>query len=151
MTFLPGQASAKDLTYRLGVGFKNNTSYSIPSVAGVYYAAKDWAYTASFGVDTQKNYSTFQGSGGIRSIIFFENNLNCYLGAQAGLISVDTPTTGKVNGTEILGVGGVEFFFSGLENLSFALETGLAISTLGTTRIRTIGDDPFRAGVTFYF
>ena len=59
VSFLPNVTLAKDLTYRLGVGFKNNTFYDIPSLAGVYYPSKDWAYTASVGLDTQKNYSTF--------------------------------------------------------------------------------------------
>ena len=143
-------ATAKDLTHRLGVGFKNNTSVSIPSLAGVYYYSKDLAFTASVGLDTQKNASTFQASGGARYIMFFENNMNAYVAGQFGVINSED-ATGKATGVEILGTGGVEFFFTGLENLGFTIEAGLGLSTLRNTRMRTVADDPLRAGFTFYF
>lgn len=143
-------ASAKDLTHRLGVGFKNNTSVSIPSIAGVYFYSKDLAFTASVGLDTQKNASTFQASGGARYILFFENNMNAYISGQFGVINSED-ATGKASGVEMLGLGGVDFFFTGLENLGFTIEAGLGLSTLRNTRMRTIADDPLRAGFTFYF
>lgn len=143
-------AMAKDLTHRLGVGFKNNTSVSIPSLAGVYFYSKDLAFTASVGLDTQKNASTFQASGGARYILFFENNMNAYVSGQLGVINAED-ATGKATGVEVLGLGGVEFFFTGLENLGFTIEAGLGLSTLRNTRMRTVADDPLRAGFTFYF
>ena len=145
-------AMAKDMTHRLGVGFTNNLSVSLPSVSGVYYAEKNLAYTGSVGIDTEKNNTAFQASGGVRYVVFFENNLNCYVAGQGSVINLDTPSTGKTSGLEILGLGGVEFFFTGLENLSFTAEAGLGLSTLGsTTRIYTTALDPFRAGINFYF
>jgi hypothetical protein len=143
-------SESKELTHRLGVGFKNNTSVSIPSLAGVYFFQKDLAFTGSFGLDTQNNASGVQASFGVRYIMFFENNMNVYAGGQFGLINSEN-TTGKATGFEILGVGGVEFFISGLENLGFTIESGLGISTLRNTRVRTLADDPLRAGFIFYF
>jgi hypothetical protein len=142
---------AKDMTNRLGAGFKNNTSVDIPSVSAIYFADKNRAYTAAFGLDTAKNNTTFQANVGLRYIVFFENNLNCYVSGQAGLISVDSSTSGQVSGIEILGLGGVEFFFAGLENLGFSAEAGLGLGTAGSTRIQTKALDPVRAGITFYF
>jgi hypothetical protein len=146
----PG-AQAKDLTHRLGVGFKNNTSMSVPSIAAVYYSSKDMAWTASAGFDTQKNNSSMQVSAGVRQMIYFENNLNFYAGAQAGIINYETLATGKSTGFELLAVGGAEFFFTGLENLGFTVEAGVGLSTAHETRLRSTADDPLRAGVIFYF
>ena len=142
---------AKDLTHRLGVGFRNSTSISVPSVAGVYYYEKDLAFTASAGIDTVKNNSAFQASAGVRSVVFFENNLNAYVSGQAGLINIETPAGGKNSGVELMALGGVEFFFTGLENLAFTAEAGLGIATIGTTRVYTMALDPVRAGLIFYF
>ena len=144
-------AQAKDLTYRLGAGFKNNSSEDIPSMALVYFADKEYAYTGSFGFDSKQGNSTMQISGGLRKIIFYENNLNCYIGGQLGLVNVETPVSGTKSGVDVLAVGGVEFFFNGLENLGFSLETGLGLSTVNSTRVRTLADDPIRAGIVFYF
>jgi hypothetical protein len=148
---LAQHAFSKDMTHRLGVGFKNNTSVSVPSLSAVYFADKDTAYTASAGIDTLKNYTAFQGSVGLRYVVFFENNLNCYVGGQAGVINVETPATGKQSGAEFLAVGGVEFFFSGLENLGLTAEAGVGLATIGSTRIYTTALDPVKAGFTFYF
>ncbi|MBC7419571.1 MAG: organic solvent tolerance protein [Bdellovibrio sp.] len=142
---------AKDLHERLGLGFKNNTALSLPSIAVVYYAVKDFAFTGGAGINTEKDYSAYQVHAGMRKIIFMENNLNFYTGAQLGLSSFETPTSGRNSGVEILAVLGAEFFLSGLENLAFTFESGVGISSVKDTRFRTVGDDPFRAGVIFYF
>ncbi len=148
---ISSQVDAKDMMHRLGVGFKNNTSESIPSLAVAYYASKNYALTGGFGVDTKKNYSSLQMNAGLRRMIYFENNLNFYMGAQFGVINFETPADGKNTGVDFLAVGGVEFFFSGLENLGFSLETGVGVSTLKDSRFRTVADDPLRAGILFYF
>ncbi len=144
-------ASAKDLTHRLGVGFKNNTSQDLPSLALVYYPSNAVAFTAGFGMDTKKDYGSTQVLAGARYIIYPESNLNFFTAAQAGIISFENPVDGKKNGVEVAGVFGVEFFFTGLENLAFTFEAGLSMNTVNNTRFRTIGDDPLRAGLIFYF
>lgn len=144
-------AAAKDMTHRLGVGFKNNTSASVPSLAAVYWPNRDYAVTGGLGFDTRKSYNSLQANAGLRKMIYFENNLNFYVGGQFGFVSFENPVDGKDNGVELLAVMGTEFFFSGLENLGFTLEAGLGLSTAGDTRFRTVADDPVRAGVVFYF
>lgn len=144
-------AMAKNLTHRLGVGIKNNTSESLPSLAAVYYSDQDLAFTGGVGVDTKSNYSMLQVHAGLRKMIYFENNLNFYAGGQLGLLNYENPVDGKKTGLELLGVFGAEFFFAGLENLGFTVEGGLGLSTANSTRIRTVADDPFRAGIIFYF
>lgn len=147
---ISSQVFAKDLTHRLGVGFKNNTSESIPSLAAVYYASKDYAFTGGLGADTKKNNSMMQVNAGVRKMIYFENNLNFYMGAQLGFLSVESAGT-RDNGMDMLAVFGTEFFFTGLENLGFTLEAGVGVSSARDTRFRTVADDPLRAGILFYF
>ena len=152
ITFLfSSLAVAKDLTHRFGLGLKNNTSENLPSVAGAYFPSTDLVFTAGFGLDTKKDFAKLQAHVGFRKIIFAENNLNFYTGAQLGLVNSESPLDGKQNGFEVLGVFGVEFFFNGLENLGFTFEAGMAANTLKDARVRTVADDPTRAGIIFYF
>jgi len=142
---------AKDLTHRFGLGIKNNTSESLPSLAVVYHSSKDFSFTGGVGIDTKKDYSAFQVNVGTRKVIFTENNLNFYTGAQVGLVNFETPVDGKKSGFEIMALFGTEFFFSGLENLAFTFEGGLGVASVKDVRFRTVADDPFRAGLIFYF
>jgi len=149
----------KDLTHRLGVGFKNNMSQNLPSMAAIYYPSTDVALTGGFGVDTQKDHSAFQVNAGGRYIIYPEKNMNFYIGTQIGVISYDqtevdssgSSSLKKQNGLEAAAIFGTEFFLSGLENLGFTFEAGVALSTANSSRFRTVGDDPFKAGLIFYF
>ena len=151
VAIFPLAGFAKDMTYRLGVGFKNNSAEDMPSIAGVYFQSKDVAYTGSVGFDSREHYSKTSLNVGLRKIIFFEPNLNAYVGGQVGLLNYETPAIGKKSGAELMALAGVEFFFNGLENLGFSAETGLSLSTADGPRFRTLADSPFRAGVTFYF
>lgn len=142
---------AKDLTHRLGVGIKDNLSKSLPSLAVIYYPSIELAFTAGAGLDTKKDNSASQINAGVRRVIFFEPNLNFYIGGQAALVSYEDPASGKSNGYELQAIAGTEFFFQGLENLAFTLEMGAGIVSLDNVRFRTVGLDPFHAGVIFYF
>lgn len=145
------QLEAKDLSQRLGIGFKNNTSENMPSLAAVYYLSKSYAVAGGIGFDTKKNYSSMQVNAGLRKMIYLEDNLNFYVGGQFGVVNFENPVDGKNNGLDLLAVFGSEFYFSGLDNLGFAFEAGLGLSTAKDTRFRTVADDPFRAGIVFYF
>jgi hypothetical protein len=61
---------AKEMPQRLGVGIKDNTSESLPSLAAVYHINGMTAVTGGIGVDTKKDYSKFQINAGIRHVIF---------------------------------------------------------------------------------
>ncbi len=148
---LLNQVSAKEMPKRLGVGIKDNTAESIPSVALVYHLSGLSALTAGLGFDTKKDASTFQLNAGVRYVIFHENQLHFYTGGQLGIVNYETAVDGKQNGFEALMVLGVEYFFTGLENVGFSFEGGLGLSSVKNTRMRTVADHPLRAGIIFYF
>ncbi len=148
------ESQAKDLTHRLGLGFTDQFSIqgSLPSIAVRYYPARDLGIAASLGVDTQKNSSRFGFMAKVFRVIFVEDNMNFYMGAGVGLISQETPGNNNDSGFELNGFAGGEFFFSGLESLGFNFELGIGVTSISSeVRFRTLGDHPFRAGVTFYF
>lgn len=145
-------AHAKDLTSRLGIGYKNQFSAELPSIAAQYYPAADIGLSASLGVDTQDNDSKFGFMVRLYKIVFMEDNLNFYMGTGAGLLSTETAAGQNESGFELAGYAGCEFFFSGLESLGFSFETGAAITSVSSgVRFRTFGDSPIRAGMMFYF
>lgn len=144
-------AEAKELTNRLGVGYANQFSTSLPSLAVRYYPDPKLGVGAQLGVDTNKDNSLFGAMARLYRVVFTEDNMNFYMGTGAGLISVQS--NGSTNsGFELAGFVGTEFFFTGLENLGFSFEAGVGVTSVSSqVRFRTIGDDPFHAGVVFYF
>lgn len=143
-------ANAKDLTNRLGIGVKNNAALSLPSLLMIYHPNPDYSFTSSLGIDTQKDYSKFVINGGVRRIIFREDNMNFYMGGNVGIVNYEVASE-KESGFELNGIFGAEFFFAGLESLSFMFEGGIGILSLENTRFRTIGESPLNAGIVFYF
>lgn len=141
---------AREMPQRLGVGFKDNTSMSLPSLAIVYHMDGFSQVTGGLGIDTKKDQSAMQVNAGIRYVIFHEKNMHFYSGGQVGFLSQEVLGQ-KSSGIEFNLVGGVEFFFEGLENLAWTLEGGFGVSSVNSTRVRTLGDSPFRAGMIFYF
>lgn len=142
---------AKPMPQRLGMGIKDNTSQSIPSLTVLYNVNDQFAFFGGLGFDTKKDYSTTQINVGIRHIVFHESNLHFYTGGQFAIVNLEDPVTGKQNGFEVNALLGCEFFFSGLENIGFSFEGGLGLSSYKETRVRTIGDHPLKAGILFYF
>ncbi len=149
--FISSISFSKPMPQRLGLGIKNNTTQSIPSLAVVYNINNDMAVTSGLGFDTQRDYSSSQINLGIRHVIFHETNLHFYGGGQAALVSYEDPINGKKTGFEADLVLGTEFFFSGLENVGFTFEGGMGLSTVYNTRVRTVALHPLEAGIIFYF
>jgi hypothetical protein len=144
-------ALAKDLTSRLGVGYRNVlVTTSLPSVAAFYYPSPDIGLIGSIGVDTEENYSQFALAGALRRIIFKEDQMNFFGGGQVAMVNQEI-TTQKESGFELAATVGGEFFFTGLESLGFNFETGIGITTVKKTRFRTLGESFLNAGVAFYF
>ncbi|MBT4761027.1 MAG: organic solvent tolerance protein [Bdellovibrionaceae bacterium] len=142
------QVHSKDLTSRLGVGFSDNLSETLPSLYVKYYSSMETAFSASLGVDTKKDQSKFGFLAKVYRTIFMEDNLNFYMGAGAGLLSQEEAGTNS-SGFELNGFAGVEFFLPGLDSLGFSVEMGMGVSSPASgTRFRTIGQT---AGVVFYF
>lgn len=160
LTFLFGHVQsvhAKDLTNRLGVGYANQFSEDMPSLAVRYYPSPQLGLTAALGVDTGDDGTSAPSKFGfmvrIFKIIFIEDNMNFYMGTGAGLLSREDLSTKETDsGFELTGFAGGEFFFPGLESLGFSFETGVGVTSISSdVRFRTIGDHPLRAGITFYF
>jgi hypothetical protein len=151
---LPFMASGKELASRLGVGYRNNYHFELPSVAAFYYPNSDYGIIGAIGIDTEKDSAKTAFQVGIRRIIFKEENMNFFMGANAALLNrevIENSATTSKSGFELQGVVGGEFFLSGLDSLGFNFEIGIAMSSVDKTRFRTVGADPFHGGIVFYF
>lgn len=146
-----GMAQAKDLTNRLGVGYRDSyVTFSLPSIAAFYYPSPDVGVVGSLGVDTEENNSKFALGAGLRRIVFKESNMNFFMGGNIAMINNEVSTQ-KDSGFEIAGLVGGEFFLSGLDSLGLNFETGVGITNVKKTRFRTLGSSFVGAGMSFYF
>ena len=143
-------AQAKDLTSRLGVGYRNSYSFNLPSLATEYYPNSEYGFVGAIGIDTEDKNSRFAVSGGVRKVIFMEENLNFFMGGMLSMLSLETNSQTD-SGFDLAGLVGAEFFLHGLENLGFSFETGLAVTNVKKVRFRTVGDSFVNAGIVFYF
>ena len=141
---------AKELANRLGVGYTTNSTLNLPSAAAMYYPNPAWAVFGSLGIDSQTNNSQFAAVGGLRKIIFREDNMNFLMGANLGLLSQSVSNSSS-SGFDLQALVGGEFFLPGLENLGFNFDTGVAVTSLGTTRFHTLANSFVTGGVIFYF
>lgn len=145
-----GAAHAKELGSRLGIGFRNAYAFDLPAVAASYYPNSEFGVIGALGIDTQELNSKSAFTGGVRRIIFKEENMNFFMGGVLSFLSQESAGTTE-SGFEMSALVGGEFFLHGLENLGFNFETGAGVTNMKKVRFRTIGDHLFRAGVFFYF
>lgn len=151
LSFTTAPGWGRELTNRLGIGYSNQFSEEMPSLALRYYPNAKLGLGLALGVDTQENESRFGFMARLYRIIYPEDNMNFYMGTGAGLISLEENNDSD-SGFELSGYCGVEFFLSGLENLGFSFEAGVGVTSINSeVRFRTIGDHPLRAGMIFYF
>ena len=147
----PTMGWSKELSNRLGMGYSNQFSEELPSVAIRYYPDPKLAVGAALGVDTLENSSKFGFMAKLYRIIFTEDNMNFYMGTSAGVISIEQNSKTD-SGFELSGYCGGEFFFTGLDNLGLSFEAGVGVTSIKSqVRFRTIGDHPLKAGIIFYF
>ena len=147
----PASVMAKDLSSRLGVGYKDQFYTSTPSIAVQYYPGPSLGFSLALGVDTQESNSRFGLMAKLYRVIFQEDNMNFYMGSGAGLLSEEVNNKNQ-SGFELNGFVGAEFFLPGLESLGFSFEAGVAVTSVSSqVRFRTFGDSPLRAGMIFYF
>ncbi len=147
------QAQAKNVARRLGVGYKDQFSENLPSVAAQYYPYDDLGFSAALGVDTRTDNSGFGLMVKLYRLLpnMQEEHMNFYMGAGAGLLSKETAGV-SASGFELSGFVGGEFFIMGLDSLGFSFEAGVGITSISNgVRFRTFGDSPLRAGMIFYF
>lgn len=150
----------KDLSSRLGIGYSDQFSTDLPSVAMRYYPDPKLGVGAALGVDTEEDNARFGFMVRLYRVLgegFMEDNMNFYMGTGAGLISTEkvnatTGLTDSDSGFELTGFCGGEFFLTGLENLGFSFEAGVGVTSIHSeVRFRTVADHPLKAGITFYF
>jgi hypothetical protein len=153
LSLMAFEAESKNVARRLGVGFKDQFSESLPSVAAQYYPYDDLGFSAALGVDTRTDNSGFGLMVKLYRILpnMTEEHMNFYMGAGAGLLSKETSGQ-TASGFELTGFVGGEFFIMGLDSLGFSFEAGIGITSISNgVRFRTFGDSPLRAGMIFYF
>lgn len=147
---------AKDLTQRLGVGFRQASVLAIPAVAVNYYPNLDFGVTGAIGIDTENNASRSAFQVGVRRIVFKEQNLNFFMAGSFGAISQEVAKENSSgyetkSGFEFTGTAGAEFFIPGLDSLGFNFESGVGLSNSNKVRFRTVGQSVLTAGMFFYF
>lgn len=150
IALIASTGQAKDLSSRLGVGFRDAFPFEMPAIAVQYYPNSELGLFSALGVDTKENYSQFGLQLGVRKIIFKEDHMNFFMGGALSLLTQEIASV-KNSGYDLAALVGGEFFLSGLDNLGFNFETGVAVTSLDKVRFRTLGDHVFRAGMIFYF
>lgn len=142
---------AKDLTHRIGVGYKSPFPIDVPGIAVQYYPYQDIGFSGVLGIDTQKNNSKFGLMARGYRILYQEENMNFYMGGGAGLLTDEAAGVSE-SGVGVAAFVGGEFFLQGLENLGFSFEGGFDVASLKSgVRFRTFGASPLTAGMIFYF
>lgn len=141
---------SKDLSHRLGVGYRNAFSFDLPSLAAHYYPNTEYGLVTALGIDTKTNDSKFAFTGGVRKIVFKEDNMNFFFSGLLSLLNTDNGVD-KKSGFELGATVGAEFFLAGLDSLGFNMETGVAVTNIDKVRFRTIGTSFLGAGIVFYF
>lgn len=147
---MPTHLFAKELSSRLGVGYRNAFPFDLPAISAIYYPRADWGLVGALGVDTEYQNSKFGVQVGLRKIVFKENQMNFFMGGSLAMVSREVNTQTD-SGFVMDALVGSEFFFQGLDSLGFSVETGISVSNISRVRFRTLADSLLRAGVVFYF
>lgn len=141
---------AKDLTNRLGVGYRDTLTTGRPALAVQYYPTREYGVIGAIGVDTQDQNSSSSFEGGVRRMIFREDNMNFFMGGTMAMISATTSGVSQ-SGYELGAHVGGEFFLTGLDSLGFNFQVGVSVASTNKVRFRTTADSPITAGIIFYF
>ncbi|MGD9209806.1 MAG: hypothetical protein PVI90_03470 [Desulfobacteraceae bacterium] len=153
LVFITNNGFAKDLTGRLGVGFNTQLSASETDAISVKY----W-YTDRLGIQgilgllSSDDYDEYNIGSKVYYKIKDEENLHVDAFAALAFTHID-PNDEDTDTDLFLGGGfAIEYFFSGLPNLGFSSEIGLAFvdyddnNSFGTT-----ADTAISAGIHYYF
>ncbi|AYF44738.1 hypothetical protein BALOs_1738 [Halobacteriovorax sp. BALOs_7] len=134
---------------RLGVGFSNTISDSIPSLSIKVQRSSTFSYGAIFGVNTADDGGWH---GGIRLYrnIFDEPYLTFYTVGAATLINQKVPGQDSESGFQgDVGLG-AEFSLQGIDSLGFSVEFGVRFKNLDDFEVTTMGENFLNAGIHFY-
>ncbi len=159
LTFSVFPAEAKDLAKRVGLGYNSqievlgDEDFQIAGPSVKYALSSEMVLQGVFGFINYSNgqdLSALVIGGKFLYNIIQENNMNFYAGGGFGVINVSNAAS--ETGIIVIGCVGEEFFFSGLPNLGFAAEMGLAIESIGDlgTYVGTYGGF-LNLGIHYYF
>ncbi|MCX7978242.1 MAG: hypothetical protein N2578_04495 [Bdellovibrionaceae bacterium] len=142
-------AFSKDLTHRLGVGVRQIDNGS--AVMAQYHVNRDYSWIGHLGFNTLDGNSYNELALALRRNLLFESNLNAFASVRLSQRNQNMGG-GSQTGFGIALLGGVEFFFSELENLGFQTEAGLELGSFDSSSyLRTTGGPFTSVGVVFYF
>ena len=149
----PGDAHAKDLRGRFGIGFNNNFS-SLTSISVKVGLPSD-KETLNFQVQGLVGFAIladednrFFAGGRVLLPILAEDNLNLYGAVGGGYVRFHD----NLAAARIQAVLGVEFFFFGLESLGLSAEFGLNLDVApGRVDLTTTSGTSAAVGVHYYF
>jgi hypothetical protein len=142
---------AKNLDGRVGFGFDYHDFNATTCLGLRYYMSQYVHMTFLGGFDTSDSKNTVVLGAKLYRNAHIEENLNLYLGVGAMTVADKNNSTNVVSGLEFDGLLGAEFFLSGLPNLGFQFETGLAVRTIRVVGAKTIGGGFMNAGIHYYF
>ena len=164
--FFSFPSMGKNLHQRLGVGYMRSAFEELSTLTARYYPSSKWGVAGSLGLDTKKKDGRFSFSAKFYYLVFTEENMNFYMGSEAGLLSRSVEVEEEEEeanseeetlrksalGFSLSAFIGGEFFLPGLKNLGFSFESGFQVTSANDEiRFNTIGFSPIRAGIIFYF
>lgn len=142
---------AKNLDGRVGFGFSYQDFNQAPALSLRYHFSQYVSATFVAGFDTTDTVNaTVLGMKLLRNA-HIEENLNLYLGIAGYTVADKSGGAFVTQGFEFDGLLGAEFFLSGLPNLGFIFEVGIAVRTVRNVATKTIGGGLASAGIHYYF
>ena len=148
----PSLLQARHMEGRTGFGITLHDFNTTPCLSLRYHMSNYQSAVVLLGFDTDDDRKTFVVGGKFYQNAHIEENLNFYVGLGGYAIANKLPTEATTStGLEISGILGGEWFFSGLPNLGFQFETGVALRTVRRISFATMGSGFFGGAIHYYF
>ncbi|MDY6967842.1 MAG: hypothetical protein SVR08_04190 [Spirochaetota bacterium] len=151
---IASSAYAKDLSGRLGFGFTSQFSPNlVDAVSAKYWLNSNLCFQGIFGALLNSDATNEIDLGGkVLFKIKDEENMHLLVGGRMGIAYEDPDQGDSVTTVSLGGLIGIEFFLSGLPNLSFSTEIGAGIANDDdNTSIGFDADTFLTAGIHYYF
>ena len=153
---LPGEAQAKDLRNRLGVGFDTQIS-QIPALSIKYVLP---ASDKAIGIAIEalggmrlpaEGQRQIVAGGRLLYTVVAEDQMNLYLGLGSMYLSTESESM-TFEGLRAQALMGAEFFLYGLDNLGLSLQVGVNVDLGGdTVGVSTGASSLGGLGLHYYF
>lgn len=131
-------AEARRMSSRTGFGLTLHPLNSTPAISVRHHLSDHQAAVALLGFDTSSATKVLVVGGKFYQAAHLEENLNFYVGLGGFVLSYLASGTTAATGIEVEALFGAEFFLSGLPNLGFQFETGIAMRTPGGVTFSTL-------------